>query len=265
MRKYTTPEQYDLEQNAISRTVSKIDTYSRDPDRLTHTIRNVQHQLYTLLTTSPEIAQQLADDPSYAVNIDETEQLNRELYKNYLQKWETIIPSQVAINPAWVQMNCHRPTVNTVDHQAKMYVTIAPNDWKKVLSHLWSLFNLLQPLAQKRDQKLSFKVPSSLSGFRMHNDNLVIYFGNLRMAEFVERIVNNWLNKHDIHQIPRAFDRTSIAQDSDKTSFSEHIAKTMAEERAKGKSASQVVKDTIALSQEEPPTVVRKHYSSDTP
>lgn len=218
--------------------------------------------IYKMLTQRSEFVENTHAAGKNVAELMADYQEEREWYRNTRELLESSIDSREGLtwdsNPGWFGINTRPEVGKREGNNMKVYATIPVSEYA-FIQHVPELANELRQLAVESDDKISVKIPESLSGFMSHNDSLVVHFKDEKNADKIQEIMNRWMQEHDVHESSREMGRTKLAADSSEGSFSELVAKNIAgwlEENA-GKYdsdllSSEAVKHAIKQSQTTP-------------
>jgi len=218
--------------------------------------------IYKMLTQRSDFVKNTYGAGKDALEYMANFQPQREWYRNTRESLESAISSREGLawnsNPGWFGIDTRSEVDKREGNNLKVYTTIPVSEYS-FIQHVPKLADELRKLAIETDDKISIKIPESLSGFMSHNDSVVLHFKDQKNTEKIQEIMNSWMNAHDIHESPREMGRTKVAADSSEGSFSELVAKNIAvwlkEYAGKYKSdllASEAVKHAIKQSQTTP-------------
>lgn len=174
--------------------------------------------------------------------------------ENSGMRWES--------NPGWFGINTCPEASGKDGLNHKAYLTVPSGEYAFV-KHVPELAQKLRKLATQTDDKIQVKIPNGFMAFMAHNDSIVIHCKKQENAEAALAIAREWMSERGIHEAPRELGRTQLAADSTSESFTQMVAKNIAQWLTEHEGrydqkmlAQKAVEHAIAYSQK-PPTVTR--------
>lgn len=133
-------------------------------------------------------------------------------------------------NPSWAQWDV-KPHRNRKESM-KLYFSIGVDDVFAMLKGIGKLRDYLEPISDRFCESLSFKIPTTFSGFTGHNDSLVVHFtftdeylknaNSVMLAkDAVHNAVNGWAARQGITFSKRTH---TFGQDSGGKSYGGRLA-----------------------------------------
>lgn len=222
-----------------------------------------EKMIYEMLTQRSEFARKLKETgdvseimknfgPQMRWYRDTREAIAKSIDASSEFKWDS--------NPGWFGINTRPEASKKEGVSIKAYTTIPITEYA-FIQHLPDLAKKLRQLALESDDIIRVKIPQSLSAFISHNDSIVVHFKKAENGSKIFEILSAWMKASNVHEAPREMGRTKIAADAEGVSFSELVAKNIANwlkqnagNYENASLASEAVKHAIKLSQN-PPTI----------
>lgn len=164
------------------------------------------------------------------VNVQKTQQLQQKWNDPQMQQWREyyrkVVEPHSGSNPAWAQWDVLKDPNKVKGKNFKFYYTIADASLPNFLPKLDQLQQMLVPVAQQNQTSLSFKIPTTFSGFMGSNDRFVIHFSNQNAKDVIQQVVNQWIQSNGIQTEQRTH---TFGQDVEKESYGIRIANQIAQ------------------------------------
>jgi hypothetical protein len=221
--------------------------------------------VYEMLTRRSDFIKQTNDQGLDVVSLMKNYQPQMAWYREMREKIASAVDRNPDFkwnsNPGWFGLNTRPELVGREGVNIKVYKTIPVNEYS-FIQNIPDLAKQLRVLSLASDDVIQIKFPASLSGFLANNDSLVIHFKKAENQEKILDLVNTWSKEKGITNSPREMGRTEIAADSRDTSFSDLVAKNIADWLAKNADQYDhkiLTKEAIkhAISQSQKPPIIK--------
>lgn len=192
----------------------------------------IEGTIYEMLTSRSEYAQMLQEKNGDLSAVLGDFAAQRQYYNNQLKPWviqqiESSGTFRWNSNPGWFGVDVRPEAPARSENNSKVYATI-PIEQYNFIQHVPGLAGQLRELALATDDNIAVKFPETFAGFLAKNDSLVIHFKNPENAARIQELLSAWMSESGIIEDPREMDRTKVAADSGKTSFSALVAANIA-------------------------------------